>query len=137
MVAQLTGAEGPVSVRAMHVASPGQNYSGGGQSMHRVIAARRPFARTEAALSAMRAHTTRPRPRSTPTFAPLRSEPAGPSDSSVRSGTENISRSVNVGRKYHCRRLYRSTPISFDSNPKHKRKVREETYRVAASAGGI
>lgn len=30
MVAQLTGAEGPVSVRAMHVASPGQKKSGGG-----------------------------------------------------------------------------------------------------------
>ena len=64
----------------------GAKKSGGGQSMHRVIAARRPFARTEAALSAMRAHTTRPRPRSTPTFAPLRSKSAGPSDFSDTSG---------------------------------------------------
>ena len=34
MVAQLTGAEGPVSVRAMHVASPGQKKSGGGGAKH-------------------------------------------------------------------------------------------------------
>ena len=42
--------------------------------MHRVIAARQPLIRMEAALVAMRAHTTRPKPCRTPTFAPLQSD---------------------------------------------------------------
>ena len=100
--------------------------------MHRVIAARQPLMRMEAALSAMRAHTTRPKPCRTPTFAPLQSDgrwhlPWTVCFSKISAVTTTIALIRLAAADQHELNFY----------PNHATTSFKETYRVAASAGGI